>query len=54
MIEAEHLCMSLRGVQAAGATTSTSTFLGELADDAALRDRFRPAGSRIPAAAQTA
>ena len=54
VIEAEHLCMSLRGVQAAGATTSTSTFLGELADDAALRDRFRPAGSRMPAAAQTA
>src|SRR6185312_11377200 len=35
-IEAEHMCMSLRGVQSAGATTVTSTFLGELADDAAL------------------
>ena len=40
VIEAEHMCMSLRGVQSAGATTVTSTFLGELADDAALRERF--------------
>ncbi len=41
VIEAEHMCMSLRGVQVAGATTVTSTFLGILADDAALREQFR-------------
>jgi GTP cyclohydrolase I len=41
VIEAEHLCMSLRGVQAAGATTITSTYLGTLADDVALREQFR-------------
>ncbi|MEO6944445.1 MAG: GTP cyclohydrolase I [Lacisediminihabitans sp.] len=41
VIEAEHMCMSLRGVQSAGATTVTSTFLGALADDAALREQFR-------------
>lgn len=46
VIEAEHLCMSLRGVQAAGATTVTSTFLGGLADDAALQGRFFAAGPR--------
>jgi GTP cyclohydrolase I len=40
VIEAEHMCMSLRGVQSAGAITVTSTFLGEVADDAALRERF--------------
>ena len=44
VIEAEHLCMSLRGVQAAGATTVTSTFLGSLADDADLRGRFFASG----------
>jgi GTP cyclohydrolase I len=49
VIEAEHMCMSLRGVQAAGATTVTSTFLGALADDAALREQFR-----MPLAAHSA
>jgi GTP cyclohydrolase I len=49
VIEAEHMCMSLRGVQVAGATTVTSTFLGILADDAALREQFR-----MPLAAHSA
>ncbi len=40
VLEAEHLCMSLRGVQAAGAMTTTSVFLGALADDVALRSQF--------------
>lgn len=40
VLEAEHLCMSLRGVQSVGATTVTSTFLGDLVDDVALRSRF--------------
>jgi GTP cyclohydrolase I len=45
VIEAEHMCMSLRGVQSAGATTVTSTYLGSIADDAALRDQFRTPGA---------
>ncbi|MGW5670317.1 GTP cyclohydrolase I FolE [Micromonospora sp. NPDC003776] len=40
VIEAEHLCMSLRGVRATGATTVTSTFLGSLRDDARRRAEF--------------
>jgi GTP cyclohydrolase I len=40
VIEAEHLCMSLRGVQAAGARTVTSTLLGTLRDDARSRAEF--------------
>src|SRR3954447_26510476 len=40
VIEAEHLCMSLRGVQAAGARTVTSTLLGTLREDARSRAEF--------------
>ncbi|MFD0782629.1 GTP cyclohydrolase I FolE [Micromonospora azadirachtae] len=40
VIEAEHLCMTLRGVRAAGATTVTSTLLGTLRDDARSRAEF--------------
>ena len=40
VIEAEHLCMTLRGVQAAGATTVTSTLYGLLRDDPASRSEF--------------
>jgi GTP cyclohydrolase I len=40
VIEAEHLCMTLRGVQAVGARTITSTMLGELRDDARSRAEF--------------
>jgi GTP cyclohydrolase I len=40
VIEAEHMCMSLRGVQAAGARTVTSTLLGTLRDDARSRPEF--------------
>ena len=48
VIEAEHLCMSMRGVQAAGATTTTSTFLGVLAGDGPMRRQFRMSDSVIP------
>ncbi len=34
VIEAEHLCMTLRGVQAPGTTTITSSLLGALREDA--------------------
>jgi GTP cyclohydrolase I len=41
VLEAEHLCMSLRGVQAAGTITRTSAFRGALADPGPLRDAFQ-------------
>ena len=40
MIEAEHMCMSMRGVQKAGASTMTSRFTGVFKDDAAEREKF--------------
>jgi GTP cyclohydrolase I len=40
VIEAEHLCMTLRGVRAGGATTTTSSLLGTLRDDARSRAEF--------------
>jgi GTP cyclohydrolase I len=40
VIEAEHLCMTLRGVQAVGARTVTSTLLGALREDPASRAEF--------------
>ncbi|MGX1305557.1 GTP cyclohydrolase I [Amorphus suaedae] len=40
MIEAEHLCMSMRGVAKAGALTITTRFSGLLRDDAAEQARF--------------
>jgi GTP cyclohydrolase I len=40
VIEAEHMCMTLRGVQAAGARTVTSTLLGTLRNDARSRAEF--------------
>ncbi|MGA5560303.1 GTP cyclohydrolase I FolE [Streptomyces platensis] len=40
VIEAEHSCMTLRGVQATGSSTLTSTLLGTLRDDARSRGEF--------------
>lgn len=40
VIEAEHLCMTLRGVQASGTRTLTSTLLGALREDARSRAEF--------------
>jgi GTP cyclohydrolase I len=40
VLEAEHLCMSLRGVQAAGARTTTSAVHGLLRDDPRSRGEF--------------
>ena len=40
VIEAEHLCMTLRGAQAAGTTTSTSSVRGLLRDNAQSRTEF--------------
>ncbi|MFB9907709.1 GTP cyclohydrolase I FolE [Allokutzneria oryzae] len=40
VIEAEHSCMTLRGVQAVGSDTVTSTLLGVLRQDARSRQEF--------------
>ncbi|PKW14788.1 GTP cyclohydrolase I FolE [Saccharopolyspora spinosa] len=40
VIEAEHTCMTLRGVQATGSNTVTSTLLGTLRQDARSRQEF--------------
>ncbi len=40
VIEAEHLCMSLRGVRAGGSRTTTSALLGLLREDARTRAEF--------------
>lgn len=40
VIEAEHLCMSIRGVQTPGTRTTTSVVRGALRDDPALRAEF--------------
>ena len=40
VLEAEHLCMSLRGVQASGSTTVTSALHGLLRDDPRSRAEF--------------
>ncbi len=40
VLEAEHLCMSLRGVQSAGSNTVTSALRGAVKDDARTRQEF--------------
>ena len=40
VLEAEHLCMSLRGVQKLGATTMTSALAGLVRDDPRTRQEF--------------
>jgi len=40
MIEAEHMCMAMRGVQKQGSTTLTTTFTGEFKSNATEQVRF--------------
>jgi GTP cyclohydrolase I len=40
VIEAEHMCMSLRGVQKPGANTVTSALLGQVRNDPSTRQEF--------------
>ena len=40
MLEAEHMCMSMRGVRAHGAITTTQRFTGVFAEDRNEQDRF--------------
>lgn len=46
VIEAEHTCMTLRGVAAHGATTVTSALLGDVRRDPLLRNEFLTLASR--------
>jgi GTP cyclohydrolase IA len=48
VLEAEHLCMSLRGVQAPGTRTVTSSLHGLLRDDARSRAEFLALAGRAP------
>jgi len=40
VVEAEHQCMTTRGVNKPGVTLSTSTLLGEFRDDPRTRQEF--------------
>ena len=40
MLEAEHMCMTMRGVRAHGASTTTQRFTGVFAEDRNEQDRF--------------
>lgn len=44
IITAEHLCMTIRGAAARGASTVTTAWRGELASDAVLRSEFLTLG----------
>ena len=48
VLEAEHLCMSLRGVRARGSRTVTSALRGDLRTDARTRDEFLALTRRAP------
>jgi GTP cyclohydrolase I len=48
VIEAEHQCMTIRGVQAPGSRTVTSRLLGKLRDDARSRQEFLSLTLRSP------
>jgi GTP cyclohydrolase I len=48
VLEAEHLCMSLRGVQKLGAKTVTSALHGSVRDDARTRQEFLALTTRTP------
>jgi GTP cyclohydrolase I len=40
IVEAEHMCMAMRGIRKQGATTLTSTFTGVFADSPEDQIRF--------------
>jgi GTP cyclohydrolase I len=54
VLEAEHLCMTMRGVQASGTSTVTSALHGQLRDDARSRTEFfaLAVGQRVDAGGQ--
>jgi GTP cyclohydrolase I len=48
VIEAEHLCMSLRGVSAGSARTVTTALVGRMRDDPATRAEFLALAAGTP------
>ena len=52
LIEAEHHCMSFRGIRQSGVKTITTHFSGTFDDDATLRDRFMLLCHRQPRSPQ--
>ncbi|MDQ0455986.1 GTP cyclohydrolase I FolE [Rhizobium paknamense] len=40
MVDAEHMCMAMRGIQKSGSTTLTTTFTGDFKNNAAEQVRF--------------
>ena len=48
VVQAEHLCVSLRGVQKLGAKTVTSALHGAVRDDARTRQEFLALTTRTP------
>ncbi len=48
VLEAEHMCMSVRGVRVPGATTTTSSLLGSLREDLRTRQEFLSLVRRQP------
>ena len=51
VVEAQHLCMTLRGVRTGGTTPTTSTMRGALREDARSRAEFLALTSSVPVAA---
>jgi GTP cyclohydrolase I len=49
VLQAEHLCMTMRGAQAVGSMTTTTAFTGVLAKDHAMRREFPLVGVGPPA-----
>lgn len=52
VIQAEHTCMTLRGVQATGSSTVTSALLGALREDARSRQEFLALTHGVPGGAK--
>ncbi|MBB4001361.1 GTP cyclohydrolase I [Aurantimonas endophytica] len=48
MLEAEHMCMAMRGIRSKGSTTVTTAFHGALREDRDLQERFLAMASRRP------
>ena len=48
VVEAEHLCMTLRGVRSGGTSTTTSTLRGALREDPRSRAEFLALTTRCP------
>jgi GTP cyclohydrolase I len=48
VIEAEHLCLTMRGVRAGGTSTITSALLGALHEDARSRAEFLSLATPTP------